>query len=190
MITTVLTLMASLVGVWAFFKYIILIDVRVDSNTFKTLYDYFKNDKKFILNEEFTSEKRHPILFYAIIFPQKMPSFYISHGERLMQAGWHSKDYVSIITCFRWDYGKIKSFLSIGLKEISLKTHGIPVQLLLPYGVDKIGSLKQEAPEPCMNPELWQDIDQEVAELASGKRLKTGALLYGLPGNGKTSLIK
>ena len=63
---------------------------------------------KFIINEEFTSENRHPILFYALIFPKNLPFFYVSHTERLMQAGWHSKDYVSIITCLRWDYKKLK----------------------------------------------------------------------------------
>ena len=190
MFSTIITLLASLVGLWAIFKYIVLIEVRVDSNTFKTLYDFSKNINKFIINEEFTSENRHPILFYALIFPKNLPFFYVSHTERLMQAGWHSKDYVSIITCLRWDYKKLKQFLNVGLRDISFKTHGVPVQILLPYGIDKIGSLKDIFPEPLMDKSLWEDLDQEVGEMVSGNRPKTGALLYGLPGNGKTSLVK
>jgi hypothetical protein len=190
MFSAILTVLASFVGVWAICKYIIFIEIRVDSNTFKTLYDYSKSLAKFTLNEEFTSENRHPILYYAFVFPKSIPFFYVSHSERLMQAGWHSKDYVSTITCLRWNYKKLKDFLSIGLKEISFKTHGVPVQVLLPFGIDKIGSLKEVFPEPLLNKSLWEDLDQEVFEMLSGKRNKTGALLYGLPGNGKTSLVK
>ena len=107
-----------------------------------------------------------------------------------MQAGWQGKDYVSTITCARWNYKKFKAFLSNDLKEVSFKTHGVPVQLLLPYGVDRIGALKDMAPEPVIDPEMWFDIDREVGEIVSGIRSKTGALLYGPPGNGKTSLVK
>jgi hypothetical protein len=190
MLSAIITVLASLVGVWAVCKYIIFIEVRIDSNTFKTLYDYAKNLNKFILNEEFTSENRHPILFYSFIFPQNIPFFYVSHSERLMQAGWHSKDYVSTITCLRWDYKKIKEFLNVGLKEISFKTHGVPVQVLLPFGIDKIGSLKEVFPEPLLNKIVWEDLEKEIDEMVSGRRNKTGALLYGTPGNGKTSLVK
>jgi hypothetical protein len=190
MFSTIITLAASVVGIWAFFKYIVFIEIRVDSNTFKTLYESFKNESKFVLNEEYTSEARHPILYFAFCFPRNIPWFYIAHGERLMQAGWHGKDYVSVITCMRWDYKKFRNFLDVGLKELSFKTHGVPVQILLPYGIDRIGSLKQVSPEPIVNPSMWKDLDNEVAEVVAGKRMKTGALLYGPPGNGKTSLIK
>ena len=190
MIPTILTLLASMVGVWALIKYVILIEIRIDSNTFKTLFDHFRDCSKFILNEEFTTEARHPILFYAFIFPKGLPSFMIWHSERLMQAGWHGKDYVSIITCFRWDYSKLHDFMGNGLKEVTFRTHGIPVQILLPYGTDKIGSLKQIAPEPCMQEDMYKDFENEVLDMLEGKINKTGALLYGSPGNGKTSLVK
>lgn len=190
MLSTLLTFAASALGVWAFIKYVILIEIRVDSSTFKTLFDYFKNERKFVLSEEYNSEQRHPIIFNSIIFPKKMPWFYMSHSERLMQAGWHGKDYVSILTCLRWNYKKIHKFLEIDLKEASFRTHGVPVQVLLPYGLDKIGSLKQVSPEPIADESLWRDLDNEIAEMLEGKRSKTGALLYGQPGNGKTSVVK
>lgn len=190
MLSTLLTLAASAVGVWAFIKYVVLIEVRVDSSTFKTLYDFFKKDKKFVLSEEYNSEQRHPIMFNAIIFAKNLPWLYISHMERLMQAGWHGKDYVSTITCLRWNYKKFHHFLEVDLKEASFQTHGVPVQVILPYGLDKIGSLKEKAPAPVADESLWKDLDNEISELIEGKRSKTGALLYGQPGNGKTSVVK
>lgn len=190
MIATIMTLVASIFGVWAIFKYIILIEVRIDSNTYKTLYDYFRDSSKFIVNEEFTSDIRHPIAFHALIIHKILPTFYISHGERLMQAGWHGKDFVSMITCLRWQYPVLRKFLSTGLKEASFKTHGVPVQLILPYGVDRIGSLNIKMSKPVLDLHVWEELDKEVEELANGSRMKTGALLYGLPGNGKTSLVK
>jgi hypothetical protein len=189
-LTSFLTIAAGFVGVWAFFKYVILVEMRVDSNTFKMLYDYFKDDRKFLIHEEFTFDVRHPVQYAAIILSQKSPWFYVSHSERLMQAGWQSKDFVTVVTCCRWNYAKFKKFLSEGLKEIALVSGGVPVQVLLPYCADKIGALKNLAPEPVVDKTLWSDIEAEVAEVVAGKRRKTGALLYGAPGNGKTSLVK
>jgi hypothetical protein len=190
MIPTIFTLLASAVGFWAFCKYILLVEIRVDSDIYKTLFDHFKNSNKFTLNEEFTSESRHPVLYIAFVFSDKTPWFLLSHSERLLQAGWHGKDHVTMIFCLRWNYKAIKQFLSHELKESSLKTLGIPVRILLPYSVDKIGSIKQKAPEPIMNRSLWGDIDDDIYEMLQGKRLKTGAILHGLPGNGKSSLVK
>ena len=183
--TTLITIFASFVGAWAFFKYIILIDVRVDSNTYKTLYDLCGDGRKIMIYEEFVSENRHPVAFVAFCFFKGVPWFYMNHSERLLQAGWNEKDHVTILTCFRWRYGRLKKFLQSKLKEMQLCTLGVPVQLMLPYGLDKIGSLKEVFPEPIFEEELWRDFEEEVAEVANGSRKKTSALLYGSPGNGK-----
>jgi SpoVK/Ycf46/Vps4 family AAA+-type ATPase len=107
-----------------------------------------------------------------------------------MQAGWHGKDYVTTVTCFRWRYKALKYYLHSKLKDMQLHTLGVPVELMLPFFTDKIGSLKKLAPEPVVDESLWKDFEQEVAEVAQEKREKTSALLYGSPGNGKTSCIK
>lgn len=164
--------------------------MRVDSNTYKTLYDLCENDKKILIYEEFVSENRHPVAYVAYCFFKNAPWFYINHSERLMQAGFNEKDYITIITCFRWRYKKLKNFLRSKLKEMQLCSLGVPIQLMLPYGTDKIGSLKETTPEPIFEEELWKDFDSEVAEVAEEKRKKTSALLYGLPGNGKSFFIK
>jgi hypothetical protein len=185
MISTIFTVLASFVGIWAIFKYILLIEMRVDPKTFKTIYDLCKDQRKIILHEEFVLENRHPAVFSAFCFFKGAPWFYIDRNERLMQAGYHGKDHITMITCFRWTYIKLKKYLNLKLKDMQLTTSGVPVELMLPWSTDKIGSLKENPKEPVVEDYLWKDLDKEVEEVASGKRKKTSALLYGPPGNGK-----
>lgn len=179
-----------MVGAWAFFKYVILIDMRVDDNTYKTIYDLCKNDRKVMIYEEFISENRYPVAYVAFCLFKEAPFFYINHSERLMQAGWSNKDHVTILTCFRWSYKNLKDFLGKKLKDMQLCTLGVPVQLLLPYETDKIGSLKTQFGEPVLDESVWKDIENEVHEISEGTRRRTGAILYGPPGNGKSFFIK
>lgn len=165
--------------------------MRVDDNTYKTIYDLCKDDRKIIIHEEYVSEaNRYPVAYVAICLFRGHPFFYINHSERLMQAGFYNKDHVTILTCFRWSYGRIKLFLGEKLKEMQLCTLGVPVQLMLPYETDKIGSLKTLFNEPVIDKSIWEDIEKEVAEVSEGTRKRTGAILYGNPGNGKSFLIK
>lgn len=185
-----LALVGALVGIWAVFKYVILIELRLDANTYKTLYEVCKGDKKFVVREEYTSEAKPPVVYAAICLFKDAPWFYLSHQERLMTAGWHGKDFVTVATCFRWRYKALKHYLSVQLKEMQLTKLGVPVELLTPNWTDRIGVLKKVMPQPLAAEEVWKDIEQEVAEVFAGKRDKTSALLYGSPGNGKTSYIK
>lgn len=188
--STILTVFASLFGAFAFFKYVVLIEMRVDSNTYKTLYDLCKDDRKIMIYEEYVSENRHPVAYVAFCFFKGAPWFYINHSERLMQAGWNEKDHVTVVTCMRWDHRRLKDFLGVKLKEMQLCTVGVPVQLMLPYGIDKIGALKKEYEPPMMNKSLWADIEEELREVSEGIRNGTGAILHGPPGNGKSFFVK
>jgi hypothetical protein len=191
--TTVFTILASVLGalfaIWATVRYLILVEMRIDASSFKILYDLHKHQKKIIVMEEFTCESRYPQVFNAFCFFENTPYFYISHTERLMQAGWQSKDLITSIICLRWQYGSIKQFLHNNYKN-SFQTLGVPVTLLLPWSMDKIGALKEQFPEPLVDEKLWKAFEQEVVLVTKSKLQKTGALLYGPPGNGKTSLVK
>lgn len=187
--TIVASILGALIAIWATIRYVILVEMRIDASSFKILFDLHKNDKKIVVMEEFTCESRYPQVFSAFCFFKDTPYFYISHIERLMQAGWQSKELVTTIICLRWKYKAIKQFLQNNYKN-SFSTLGVPVTLLLPWSMDKIGALKEQFPEPLVDEKLWKPFEEEVAQVSEGKMQKTGALLYGPPGNGKTSLVK
>jgi len=189
-LSTILALGGIFFGVWAVFKYLILVEIRLDANTYKTLYEVCKDEKKFLLREEFVSESKPPILFVAICVFKGVPLFYIKHEERLLTAGWSGKDTVTTVVCFRWSAGRLKGYLRTKLKQLQLDKLGIPVELITPNFTDRIGVLKRITPQPYLASDVWQDIDVEVAQVFEGKRDKMSALLYGPPGNGKTSFIK
>lgn len=181
MISNLFTIAASFFAVWAVIRYFLLIEIRADENSFKILYDICKKNKSIILEEEFIHDKKYPIIYSAVCFIKNCPIFYLNHQERLMNAGFNAKDFVTTITLLRISYSKFKKYLG--------DSHGrnvsIPVDLLCPYGSDKIGEIKDKNIEPIILNSLCFDLESDI----KNKR-KTSALLYGNPGNGKTFFIK
>jgi hypothetical protein len=180
----------TILGIWAIFKYLILIEMRLDANTYKTLYEVCKEERKFVIREEFVSESKPPLELLAFCSFKGAPYFYLNHSERLLTAGWQGKDSLTTVKCFRWSAKKLKRYFQSKLKELQLNKLGVPVELITPNYTDRIGVLKQSAQEPLQPMVLWQDIASEVEEVFSGQRDKTSALFYGAPGNGKTSFIR
>lgn len=71
--TSILTFGGIFVGIWATIKYVILFELRIDNNTFRTLYELSLKEAKFVLEEEFFSEKRQPIIYRAFCFFKNQP---------------------------------------------------------------------------------------------------------------------
>lgn len=184
------TLGGFFVALWAIAKYLVFYEIRIDANTFKTLFEVLKTEKCFLIREEFVSEVKPPIEYVCFCKVTETPRFFLSHSERLMTAGWTSKDSVSYVICFRWNAAKIKLFLREKLQQLQLEKLGLPVELLTPHFTDRIGSLKKEFPKPILPEKVWLDIAQDIERVLEDKLEKTSALLHGLPGNGKTSFIK
>lgn len=180
MISNIIALGASVFTIWTVFRYFILIEIRIDENSFKILYDKLKEKNKILIEEEFTHEKKYPIVFSAICFLEQCPWFYVSHQERLFTAGWVTKDYVSKVVLFRNKYKKFKEFL----QSCHKKNTNIPVDILIPYASDKIGHIKKY-PDPIVENDLCFDFEQDIID-----KNKTSAIFYGNPGNGKTTFIK
>lgn len=177
-------LVISLFGTFAFFKYIILTEIRLDQNWFKIIYKLLEKEKKIILEEELTLENRFPIVFSSICWVKKCPLFLITHNERLLQAGFEGKEYVTNLICFRWSLKKIKNFL---FEKKSEHLNKVSVDLLIPYSSDKIGDINIcDIPSNYFDNKLCEDLEREL----STNKKKLGAILYGSPGNGKTSFVK
>jgi hypothetical protein len=185
------TVAGMLAGVWFIFRYVITVTVRLDARTFKTIYELLKTSRRrFILTEEFITESKYPIEYKAFVWMKGSPWFYIDHGERLLQAGWHGKDSVTTLTVFRWSYSRAKVYLDKKVKELQRELLGVPVEVITPHYIDMIGLIKTEPPKPALNPKLWEDIEVDAASVFNGEKLRSGALLYGPPGNNKTYFVK
>lgn len=180
----VLAVAVSLFGTFAFFKYVVLAEIRLDQNWFKIIYFLLKNENKIIIEEELTTDDRYPVVFSSFCFIKGCPLFYISHSERLLNAGFEGKEYITNLICPRWSLKKIKKFL---INKKALCNDKVSVDLLIPYSTDKIGDInKKDTPKFYVNNELCSDFEKEIAI----NNKKIGAILYGPPGNGKTSFVK
>lgn len=179
-------------SVWVFFRYIVTVTVRLDARTFKTLYELAKEygHRRFILTEEFITEAKYPVDYKSLCWFPHAPWFYLDHGERLLTAGWHGKDSITNLTVFRWNYRKVKIYLNTKIKELQLASLGVSVEVITPNYTDMIGLIKTNPPTPALNPKLWRDIEQEAADVFEGRKQRSGALIYGPPGNNKTFFVK
>lgn len=177
----------SLFSLWAAFRYVILGTYRLNGDTSKRLVDKVKSDAKWtwVLTGEYVTDPRYPTVFEALVLLGRLP-LYVARGERLLTAGWQGKEDMSYIMFFRWDRQKVDKLLSDGIGA-----DVVPISALLPRGNDRLGELTPDSTAAVyLNEGSYEDIEHEVSRVASGELRKTGCLLYGRPGNGKTQFVK
>ncbi len=120
------------VTLWAIFKYVAFQSYRLDDNTSKILIKNIKNSDnfKFELSDEYSNNKKFPVLYQVFTLFDGIP-IYFSRNERMLNAGWQSKDVVSELYFARWAKKKIDEKLS------SLFNNGnlINIMALLPGGM-------------------------------------------------------
>ena len=182
---------AGIVGflgsIWAFIRYILICSYRLEPETSKRVLTRILSEKslKYIINSQHVLSPKLPETFSAISRLDGV-SFYFTREERLLNAGWKSKEDISQITFLRWNRPKIDKILTRSSDEVT-----VPVNALSPSGADKLGEIiRDERATVYMERDMYYDMEGEVVKVASGNLPKTSMLLYGEPGNGKTQFVK
>lgn len=183
-----LGILSTIAGAFVFVKFIILVEVRLDNSIGKDLLKIIKKEDKFYtIYEEMQTKDGIPNTFSCLTRIQGIPVYY-SRSERLLNAGWKGVDNVTTITTLRFFYKRLKK----KIKEVVKLVGNIDVNVVSNFGYNKIGdiSTSNPPPEPYLLKEQYLDIEKDIQLLQSGEINKTGLLLYGEPGNGKTQLIR
>jgi hypothetical protein len=179
---------SGIASIWVTFKYLISQNSRLDDNLSKTMVKEIKKNSRFnfVVNNEFLLNKKYPRTYSSVTYIDGV-FIYFYRGERLLTAGWQSKETLSEIYFLRWQRKKVEKLLD----RISNIKETINVLALTPYGADKLGEYEiNENPKVYIEDEQYKDIEDDVIKMIDQGHGKTSCLLYGKPGTGKTRLIK
>lgn len=183
-ITTVLGVLGSL---WAFIRYIMICSYRLEPDASKKILSRILNEDcfKYIINSQHVLSPKLPETFIALA-KLDGSGFFFSREERLLTAGWKSKEDISKITFFRWNKKKIEKLLSRSSDEIT-----VPVNALNPGGTEKLGEItRDELAKVYLPKSMYSDMENDVIAISEERLSKTSMLLHGKPGNGKTQFVK
>lgn len=178
----------SLATIWLMARSLIVSKIRLRSAEANTIIKLINDGgKKFVIHEELSLNNSIPRLFTALCKLDEF-YFYISVEERFLRAGNKSVDIVMHIHIPRW---KRKAFIS-HIIENSIRKEKIPIYLLHPWDHDRISeiTIPDVISKPYMDYDEYKDIEDDVKKMVDGKITKTGSILYGLHGNGKSYLIR
>lgn len=178
---------SSILSAWIVLKYVLLGTYRLDGSLSKSLLDAIKSEGRYTwtLSGDFAQLPRYPSTWESFTVLHGIPLLYSRH-EKMMTAGWKGKEEQTTVTFPRFMKGRMDEILST---DSTSRT--IPVNLLGPYETNRLGELQVgDVSEPLLDASLYQDIEEDVLHVLRGKSNKTGAILHGPPGNGKSRFVR
>lgn len=104
----------------------------------------------------------------------------MSKNEREHKAGWTAFSTTCDLWVFRWRYKDLKKFISqsyVSTKEIDVFINDHYLGGIL---INKNVEIR----------DIYKEVENDFKLIEEGSLVTTSALLYGLPGNGKTSFIR
>jgi len=115
--------------------------------------------------------------------------FLFSVTERMMQGGGGlPTDTVVSVVGLKWQQKKLIACIQSGL----IVENVVPIYILKPWDAERIGTLAvpDELVAPYVDDEIYKLVNEEIVRVIRGEVRKSGIILWGSPGNGKTFFIR
>jgi hypothetical protein len=179
----------SVATIFAVVRGIFMREIRINKEEATMLLDLIKEwGRIFIMQGEATDEK-FPSTYDALCWLKGVP-FRFTIEERMLRAGWASTDSIPRVTVFRWQANKLLTWARSRPKDIEK----IPIYILGRWDAERVGQLTipEDLSKPYMELADYISLENDVAKIATKKYpgMRTGTLLHGPPGNGKSYLVR
>ncbi len=173
----------------------LFLTIRIPRSKLAKIYYYLNTHKtySFAFVESFPSQAHGalPEVETSFMFCKGIP-IWLDISEKYLTAGWNSKEEILTITVFRFQKNKLFQVFS-DAETVKLDKRK-NIDIFINQGayfrlLNRINRSKYDS-GIYLEETIRDQLDTLIKEFDTGKRCKPGVLLYGPPGNGKTSIIR